>query len=65
MPELIHRLSPGEEIVITENDRAVAKLLMAVPQVRKAPMLGTQPGTVLYVSADFDAPLDDFKEYME
>ncbi len=65
LPELIHRLSPGEEIVITENDRAVAKLLMAVPQVRKAPMLGTQPGTVLYVSSDFDAPLDDFKEYME
>ena len=69
MPELIHGLSPGEEIVITENDRPVAKLTTAAPQLRKPPMLGTQPGTlpgtVLYMSPDFDAPLDDFKEYME
>jgi hypothetical protein len=27
--------------------------------------LGTLRGTVLSVPADFDAPLDDFKEYME
>jgi antitoxin (DNA-binding transcriptional repressor) of toxin-antitoxin stability system len=65
LPQLIHGLSPGEEIVITDNDRPVAKLMSAGPQLRKAPMLGTQPGTVLYMSPDFDAPLDDFKEYME
>ena len=32
------------------------------PQPRR---LGTLKGTVLYVAPDFDAPLDDFKEYME
>jgi hypothetical protein len=26
---------------------------------------GTLRGTVLYMAPDFDAPLDDFKEYME
>lgn len=29
------------------------------------PQLGTLQGTVLYMAPDFDAPLDDFKEYME
>jgi uncharacterized protein DUF2281 len=27
--------------------------------------LGTLKGTVLYMAPDFDAPLEDFKEYME
>ena len=26
--------------------------------------LGTLRGTVTYIAPDFDAPLDDFKEYM-
>lgn len=64
LPELIHRLGAGEEVVITEGDRAVARLLgqTAPSQKRK---LGSLAGTVKYLSPDFDAPLDDFKEYME
>jgi hypothetical protein len=27
--------------------------------------LGTMKGSVLFMAPDFDAPLDDFKEYME
>jgi hypothetical protein len=27
--------------------------------------LGTLRGTVKYVAPDFDAPLEDFKDYME
>ncbi|HEY2911377.1 MAG TPA: hypothetical protein VGI99_14095 [Gemmataceae bacterium] len=27
--------------------------------------LGTQRGSVLYMAEDFNAPLEDFKEYME
>ena len=27
--------------------------------------LGTLRGTVQYIAPDFDAPLEDFKEYME
>lgn len=66
LAELIHRLSPGEEVVITENDQPVARLVTAAkPQERKALQLGTLKGSVLYMSPDFDAPLDDFKEYME
>ena len=63
--ELIHRLTPGQEVLLTEDDRPVAKLVATSTQRPKAPKLGTQRGSVLYMSPDFDAPLDDFREYME
>jgi hypothetical protein len=31
----------------------------------KKPFFGCMKGTVTYMSDDFNAPLDDFKEYME
>jgi len=64
LEELIHRLRPGGEVVITENDQQVAKLVAALPPSRKIPKLGTQPGSVLSME-HFDDPLDDFKEYVE
>jgi prevent-host-death family protein len=61
--ELIARLQPGEEVVITRNAEPVAKLVAAV-----APPPPRQPGllkdTILYMAEDFDAPPEDFKEYM-
>lgn len=66
LSELIHRLAPGEELVITENDRPVAKLVASSPEPQKKPRQpGTLRGTVLFMAPDFNAPLDDFKEYME
>ena len=65
LSELIHELHPGEEIVITEGDQPVARLLPAASQVRKQRQLGTLHGTVTYVAPDFDAPIEDFKDYME
>ena len=64
LKELIHNLTPGEEVVITENEQAVAKLVgeHAKPP-RPAPGLGK--GSVLYMAPDFDEPLEDMKEYME
>jgi hypothetical protein len=32
---------------------------------RKPRQPGTLKGTVLYMAPDFDAPLDEFKDYME
>ena len=68
LPELIHGLAPGDELVITENDQPVAKLVASPSQpdpARKPRQPGTLRGTVLYMAPDFDAPLEDFKEYME
>ena len=65
LSELIHRLTLGQEVVITENDQPVARLVAIAPPQRTPRKLGTLRGTVLYMAPDFDAPLDDFKEYME
>jgi antitoxin (DNA-binding transcriptional repressor) of toxin-antitoxin stability system len=60
---LIHRLAPGEEVVITENDRAVAKLVATPPEPPPKPrQLGTLRGTVLSME-HFDDPLEEFEEY--
>jgi antitoxin (DNA-binding transcriptional repressor) of toxin-antitoxin stability system len=70
LPDLIHRLAPGDAFEITENGRPVA-VVTAPPLAnveesgRKPRTLGTQAGSVLYMAPDFDAPLDEMKEYME
>ncbi len=62
LPALVHELNPGEEVVILENSRPIAKI---VPTKARSPRkLGTLRGTVLEMAPDFDAPLDDFEEYM-
>lgn len=67
LSELIRQLPAGEEVVITENDQPVARLVAPIAEqtARKPRQPGTLKGTVLYMAPDFDAPLDDFKEYME
>ena len=65
LPELIHALNPGEEIIITENNQPIARLQAEQIQPRQARRPGSLRGTVLYMADDFGAPLDDFKEYME
>jgi len=65
LSELIHNLRPGDEVVITENDQPVARLVAAAQRQQSPRRPGTLRGTVQYMAPDFDAPLDDFKEYME
>ena len=62
--ELIENLAPGEEVVITLNQQPVAKLVLVAAPPRKPRQPGTLRGTVLHMAADFDAPLEDFKEYL-
>jgi antitoxin (DNA-binding transcriptional repressor) of toxin-antitoxin stability system len=62
--DLIRGLSPGDELVITEDNQPVAKIV-PTEKVLKPRQPGTMRGTVLYMALDFDAPLEDFKEYME
>ena len=63
LAELIAKLTPGEEFVITDKQQPVARLLPV--QTKALRKLGTMRGSVKYIAPDFDAPLDDFKEYME
>jgi prevent-host-death family protein len=65
LSELIHNLQPGDEVVITENDQPVARLVSTGQRQQTPRRPGTLRGTVQYMAPDFDAPLDDFKECME
>jgi len=68
LKELIHQLAPGDEIVITENQQPIAKLVSEPPKQlsrKPRPGPGVCKGEILYMAPDFDAPLEDFKEYME
>src|SRR5258708_11820600 len=65
LPELIHKLNPGQEIVITENSQPVARLVhtVAAPQL-KPRQPGTLRGTVLHTATRLDAPLHRLQDYM-
>src|SRR5215208_4005701 len=67
LPEVIHNLAPGEEVFITENKEPVAKLTgkQAKSALPSRPGPGLCKGMITYMAADFDAPLEDMKEYME
>ena len=62
LPDLIHNLSPGEEVTITENNRPVAKLIAPLAE-KPRPIPGRGKGTLIILSED-DEHLEDFKEYM-
>ena len=73
LAELIHRLTPGEEVVITENDQIIARLVLnplpptqqTEPKNQWPCKAGSAKNTIHWMASDFDAPLDEFKEYME
>jgi antitoxin (DNA-binding transcriptional repressor) of toxin-antitoxin stability system len=59
----ISKLKPGEELVIIQRDRPVARLV-AEPQT---PSKSRQPGSAvgkLTIVKDDNSHLDDFQEYM-
>jgi antitoxin (DNA-binding transcriptional repressor) of toxin-antitoxin stability system len=65
LPELIAQLQPGEELVITRDEKPIARVTGAGETPRPLRKLGTMKGSVVFMAPDFGAPLDVFKEYME
>ena len=65
LSEIIASLVPGEEILILRNEEPVAKLVgeKAAPTESRKP--GRGKDRILFMADDFDAPLEEFKEYME
>ena len=64
LPEIIGRLQPGEETVITER----GKPLVAVKKAQCTEWqskAGCYRKPEFWMAPDFDAPLEEFKEYME
>jgi prevent-host-death family protein len=60
LPVLIERARRGEDVVLTEDDRPLARLVAARDSKRRKP--GSAEG-LIQMSDDFDEPLDDFDEY--
>jgi antitoxin (DNA-binding transcriptional repressor) of toxin-antitoxin stability system len=65
LAELIARLQPGEEVIIVRDNQPIAKLIAQNGPAKQPRQPGRQKDQILYMADDFDAPLDDFKEYME
>jgi prevent-host-death family protein len=67
LAELVGRLAPGEELVITAHDQPAARLVGlagASPRApRPAPGLGK--GSILYMAPDFDETPEEFREYLD
>ena len=65
LAEIIERLPPGEEIIITRDDKAVATIRATSPAGHRQPRrLGTLRGSVRYLAPDFDAIPEGFEEYI-
>lgn len=48
-----------------ENDHLIEKSQLSKNGQKKKPLeFGCMKGLVLYIADDFDAPLDDFEDYM-
>lgn len=65
LDHLLKRASKGEEVVIMKDGRPLARLTTprSSPE-RKERQFGSVEGEI-WMSDDFDEPLDDFEEYME
>ena len=62
LPELLHRVAEGEELVITRDGTPVGRLLPAALP-KGVPIPGRGKGKLIIYSDD-DEHLKDFEEYM-
>lgn len=63
LPEVIHGLAPGNQVVITENSRPVARLV-AEPALHRSPRRAGSAKGILTIVREDDEHLRDFAEYM-
>lgn len=59
----INRVLEGEQVVITRGKQPVVMLTPVVDAV-KTRRIGGKAAFVVHMADDFDAPLDDFQDYM-
>ncbi len=64
LPEIISGLNPGEQVVIVQNGEPLAMLTRNQPKQWPC-VAGSAKDTRHRMAPDFDAPLEDFREYME
>jgi len=62
LSELIGRLQPGEEITITDHGKPLARITKA--ERASWPCRAGSAAGKIHMAPDFDAPLEDFEEYV-
>ena len=60
LPSLVRETLAGAEVIIAKDNKPLVKLV-PVSSGRRVP--GTAKGQI-WMSPDFDAPLEDFEDYM-
>jgi antitoxin (DNA-binding transcriptional repressor) of toxin-antitoxin stability system len=63
LPELVAGLAAGGEIIITQDQQPVARLVREKPAGRKPRKAGSAKGKLVILQED-DEHLKDFEEYM-
>jgi len=63
LSKLIQEAIEGKEVIIAKDNQPLVRLEV-LPETRPQRRIGQEKDLVLYLADDFDAPLDDFKEYM-
>jgi antitoxin (DNA-binding transcriptional repressor) of toxin-antitoxin stability system len=63
LKDLIHQLAPGEEVIITENQQPVAKLVNESEKKQKPRSPGNCKGMITLLVED-DEHLEGFADYM-
>ena len=61
-PELIEQTISGGEVIITQGGKPVVRLVAMIKPPLKQRRFGSARG-LIKIRDDFDAPLEDFKEY--
>lgn len=64
LTEIIFDLNPGEQLLIVQNGEPVATLTRNLPMHWPC-AAGSAKNTKHWMAPDFDAPLEDFREYSE
>jgi antitoxin (DNA-binding transcriptional repressor) of toxin-antitoxin stability system len=64
LAEIIAKLPPGEEVVLTRAGEPVATLRATPPSEPTPRKFGTLKGTILYIAPDFDEIPEGFEDYL-
>ena len=62
--QVIDRLSPGDEVIVTSENRPIATIRGVAATELPRRQLGTMKGSVVSMSPDFDAIPEGFEEFV-
>jgi prevent-host-death family protein len=61
--EILEIAATGEEIIITQNNQPMVKLVSLKSTKKRSPLFGSDHN-IISISDDFDESLEDFKDYV-